>query len=429
MPNHFHSRSILLSRRAFVAAAALTALPAAFGCAAPHLTPTENPATEFGDPSDASDVADPNPSSTASTSDTPKPHEPTIDERAAETVAALTLEQKVAQLFVITPEAITGVGTATQAGPTTETALTQYPVGGIVYFQKNLLDPAQTTELIANSQRYAQAACGLPLFIGVDEEGGTVVRIAGNPGFAVENPGNMADVGATGDTEQARAVATNIGSYLGELGFNLDFAPDTDVCGDPATDVMALRSFGTDPTLVGSMVAAQVEGFASAGILCCSKHFPGIGGLAQDSHEGAIVNEKTLDELREHELVPFKAAIDAGVPMIMVGHLTLPTVTGDDVPASLNPAIIGNILRDELGFQGLVITDSLAMGAVDGVCTPDQAGVAAVRAGADLALMPADFPAAYEGLLTAVRAGDIAESRIDESVTRIVRTKMEHLGA
>lgn len=422
MSDQIHQRNILLSRRAFVAAAAMTALPAAFGCAAPHLTPVENPATEFTDTPDT-----PGPSSSAP--DKQEPHVSTLDEQAAETVAALTLEQKVAQLFVITPEALTGVGTATQAGPTTEAALAQYPVGGIVYFQKNLLDPAQTKELIANSQRYAQAACGLPLFIGVDEEGGTVVRIAGNPGFAVENPGNMPDVGATGDSEQARAVAASIGSYLRELGFNLDFAPDADVCGDPTTDVMALRSFGTDPTLVGSMVAAQVEGFTSAGMLCCAKHFPGIGGLAQDSHEGAIVNEKTLDELREHELVPFKAAINAGVPMIMVGHLTLPTITGDNVPASLNSAIIDGILRDDLGFQGLVITDSLAMGAVDGVCTPDQAGVAAIRAGADLALMPANFPAAYEGLLAAVHTGDIPESRIDESVTRIVKTKLEHLKA
>lgn len=408
-------------------ATVLLALPLASGCSAStNSSAPEQPESEFNQ------IDDTHEGTTPEKPDTPNTTQPTdpaanLDKQVAEKVAGLTLEQKVAQLFVVPPEAITGVSTATQAGPATEAALAQYPVGGLVYFQKNLLDSTQTKELIANSQRYVQAACGLPLFIGVDEEGGTVTRIGGNPGFAVENPGNMADVGATGDTNQARAVAANIGGYLSDLGFNLDFAPDADICGNPATDVMALRSFGTDPNLVGRMVAAQVEGFTNAGVLCSAKHFPGIGGLSVDSHEGAIVNEKSLDGLRAHELVPFKAAIDAGVPIIMVGHLTLPTITGDNVPASLNPAIINSILRDELGYQGLVITDSLGMGAVEGICTPDQAGVTAVCAGADLVLMPADFPAAYEGLLTAVRTGDIPESRIDESVTRIVKAKLERL--
>lgn len=419
MSDQPHPHNVLLTRRAFVVAAALTTLPAAFGCAADSNRDVfESPASEFDNPSDA-----PGPNGPVDE----VPHEPTLDERAAENVAGLTLEQKVAQLFVVTPEDITGVGTVTQAGPATEKALAQYPVGGIVYFQKNLIDPDQTAEMIANAKRYAQEACGLPPFIGVDEEGGTVTRIADNPGFAVENPGNMADVGVTEDEKKAKKVAENIGAYLAELGFNLNFAPDADVCGDPATDVMALRSFGSDPELVGRMVAAQVEGFASADMLCCAKHFPGIGGLAQDSHEGAIVTQKTLDELREHELVPFKAAIDAGVPMIMVGHLSTPAVSDDGLPASLNPVIVTDLLRDELGFEGLIITDSLAMGAIDGVCEPDQAGVVAVQAGVDLVLMPADFPAAYQGVLDAVRAGDIPESRIDESVTRIVRTKLERL--
>lgn len=362
------------------------------------------------------------PGSPASAS-VPKPV-PTLEERAAEKVDALTLEQKVAQLFVVTPEAITGVDTATQAGPTTQEALATYPVGGLVYFQKNLLDADQTRAMIANSQAYAQGACGLPLLVGVDEEGGTVSRIGGNPGFDVPDAGNMADVGAAGDPEHARAVAAAIGGYLHDLGFNLDFAPDADICGDPAVDVMALRSFGGDPALVADMVAAQVEGFEEAGVLCCAKHFPGIGGVMGDSHEGAIVSEKTLDELRAWELAPFEAAIEAGAPLVMVGHLTAPSAFGDDVPASLNPAAVTELLRDELGFQGLIVTDSLSMGAVGGFCTPDQAGVAALSAGADLVLMPEDFAAAYQGVLDAVRDGTLAESRIDESVGRIVKTKL-----
>ena len=263
---------------------ALTALILLAGCVASAANEDSEPATEFDN---VEDPHQPQPPSTVPAPAAPKPAL-TLDERAAEKAAALTLEQKVAQLFVVTPEAITEVGTATQAGEATKEALAAYPVGGLVYFKKNLLSADQTREMIANSQTYAQDACGLPLLVGVDEEGGTVSRIGGNPGFAIPNVGNMADVGATNDPTQAQAVAQTIGGYLCDLGFNLNFAPDSDICGNPATDVMALRSFGTDPALVSDMVSAQVKGFANAGVLCCAKHFPGIGGMTGDSHEGAI---------------------------------------------------------------------------------------------------------------------------------------------
>lgn len=388
------------------------------GCVAsqPEAVP-EQPSTEFGTPSDPDEnAAAPTPAPEA-------PHEPTLDERAADKVASLTLEQKVAQLFIVRPESITGVDTATQAGPATEEALQTYPVGGIAYFQKNLLDPDQTATMLANAQEYSEEAVGLPLFTCVDEEGGTVTRIAGNPGFAIENVGDMADVGAAGDPAAAEDVARTIGTYLHDLGFNVDFAPDADICGDPAVDVMALRSFGTDPQLVATMVEAQVKGFASADMLCSAKHFPGIGGVAGDSHEGAIVSEKTLDELRAFELVPFKAAIAADVPFIMVGHLSVPNATGDDTPASINPAIVTDLLRGELGYRSLIITDSMGMGAVGDVA-PEQVGVAALEAGVDIVLMPEDFVATYQGVLDAVHDGRLTEARIDESVQRIVKTKL-----
>ncbi|WP_239926191.1 glycoside hydrolase family 3 protein [Enteroscipio rubneri] len=399
---------------------ALTALILLAGCVASAANEDSEPATEFDN---VEDPHQPQPPSTVPAPAAPKPAL-TLDERAAEKAAALTLEQKVAQLFVVTPEAITEVGTATQAGEATKEALAAYPVGGLVYFKKNLLSADQTREMIANSQTYAQDACGLPLLVGVDEEGGTVSRIGGNPGFAIPNVGNMADVGATNDPTQAQAVAQTIGGYLCDLGFNLNFAPDSDICGNPATDVMALRSFGTDPALVSDMVSAQVKGFANAGVLCCAKHFPGIGGMTGDSHEGAIVTQNTLDELRIGELAPFEAAIEADVPMVMVGHLTAPNAFGNDVPASLNPAAVTDLLRGELGFQGLVITDSLSMGAVGDFCTPDQAGVMALLAGADLVLMPEDFASAYRGVLDAVCAGTLSEDRIDQSVMRIVKAKL-----
>lgn len=390
------------------------------GCVAsqPEAAP-EQPATEFGTPSDTDGDA---------TAATPQPdaqpsHEPTLDERAADKTASLTLEQKVAQLFIVRPESITGVDTVTQAGPATEEALRAYPVGGIAYFQKNLLDPDQTAAMLANAQAYSEEAVGLPLFTCVDEEGGTVSRVGGNPGFPIENVGDMADVGAAGDPAAAEEVARTIGTYLHDLGFNVDFAPDADICGDPAVDVMALRSFGTDPQLVATMVEAQVKGFASADMLCSAKHFPGIGGVAGDSHEGAIVSEKTLDELRAFELVPFKAAIAADVPFIMVGHLSVPNATGDDTPASINPAIVTDLLRGELGYRSLIITDSMGMGAVGDVA-PEQVGVAALEAGVDIVLMPEDFAATYQGVLDAVHDGRLTEARIDESVQRVVRVKL-----
>lgn len=384
------------------------------GCASP--TPETAPEQPPADPSEPAAAPAPSPAPS------PAPA-PTLDERAADKVASLTLEQKVAQLFIVRPESITGVDTVTQAGPATEEALATYPVGGIAYFQKNLIDADQTRAMLANAQAYSREATGLPLFTCVDEEGGTVSRIGGNPGFDVPNAGDMADVGATGDAALAEETARTIGSYLHELGFNVDFAPDADICGDPDVDVMALRSFGTDPQLVADMVEAQVRGFASAGVLCSAKHFPGIGGVLGDSHEGAIMSEKTLDELRAWELVPFEAAIAADVPFVMVGHLSAPNAFGDATPASINPAAVTGLLRDELGYQGLVVTDSMGMGAVGDV-GPDQVGVAALEAGVDVVLMPADFPAAYQGVLDAVTSGAIPESRIDESATRVVKAKL-----
>ncbi len=406
-----------LPRFATIALAAL--LLAAAGCDGPTAEPASGPSAGLPDASDAPAPDDPERGVKPGV-----PHKPTLAERAAEKTAALALEQKVAQLFVVRPEAITGVGTATQAGAVTEQALHDYPVGGIVYFQKNLVDADQTRAMLANSQAYSQDAVGLPLFTCVDEEGGTVSRIGGNPGFDIANVGDMADIGASGDADRARQTASAIGSYLSGLGFNVDFAPDADICGDSATDVMARRSFGTDPALVASMTAAQVKGFAETGILCSAKHFPGIGGLVGDSHQGAIESDKSLDELRSFELVPFKAAVEAGAPIVMVGHLSAPNAFGSDAPASLNPAAIRGLLRDELGYEGIVITDSLEMGAVGDACAPDQAAVKALQAGADLVLMPDDFEAAYRGVLDAVESGELSEERIDESVARIVAAKL-----
>ena len=335
----------------------------------------------------------------------------------------MTLEQKAAQLFVVTPEAITGVDTATLATDATRAALEAYPVGGIVYFQKNLVNEQQTRDMLANTQTYAREVTGLPAFLCVDEEGGTVSRIGGNPGFAVTNVGDMCDVGALGDTDYARNIAANIGSYLRDLGFNVDFAPDADIANNPASDTMALRSFGSSAAAVSPMVKAQVEGFLSSDMLCAAKHFPGIGGAEGDSHDTSIYSSKTVDEMAQEELLPFQAAMEADVPFIMVGHLSTPQATGNDLPASVSSAIVTDLLRDRLGYDGIVITDSMGMGAVNERYEAGEAAVLAIEAGVDIVLTPADFPTAYQSVLDAVASGRISEDRINESVMRIVEAK------
>lgn len=337
----------------------------------------------------------------------------------------LTLEQKIAQLFVVTPEDITGVDVATAAGEVTRQALLKYPVGGICYFAQNLQSPEQTKGMLQNVQDYSKQSCGLPLFACVDEEGGTVARVAGNEEFGVEDVGNMSAIGASGDVKEAEDAAYYVGSYLSDLGFTVDFAPVADIA-TSSDGTMSLRSFGQSPDDVAPMVAAQVRGFGKAGILCAAKHFPGIGAAEGDSHDGSISTDATIEEMASWSLVPFAAAIKERVPFVMVGHLTctgLDNVTAE-LPASLNSGVIEGILRKRLGFDGLVITDSLQMGAVTQVCEPNQQAVFAIRAGADMVLMPQDFESAYNGLLEAVQEGEVLESRIDESVRRVIAAKL-----
>ncbi len=338
-------------------------------------------------------------------------------------VADMTLEEKVAQMFIVKPEDITGVDTVVQAGEQTRAALERYPVGGIIYFGTNLENADQTRAMLTATQEFSHEVTGLPAFLCVDEEGGTVSRIGGTEGFGVENVGDMSAVGASGDTTYAKEVAANIGTYLTELGFNVDFAPDADVANNPNSDTMTLRSFGTVGSEVAPFVKAQIEGFTEAGILSCAKHFPGIGGAEGDSHEVSIYSHKTIDEMAQDELLPFEAAIEADVPFVMVGHLSTPEATGDDTPASVNPAIVTGVLRDRLGYDGIVITDSMGMGAVNERYEAGEAAVLAIEAGVDIVLTPADFPTAYQSVLDAVASGRISEDRINESVTRIVEAK------
>ena len=354
----------------------------------------------------------------------PDPKE-ALRQQAEAIAASMTLEEKVCQLFMVTPEQLTGVGQVTAAGDATRQALLNRPVGGLIYFRQNLRSPEQTRQLLENTREIASQVEKLPLLLAVDEEGGSVTRIGGQSAFGEAVFPDMAQIGAEGNPQKAYEVGKTIGAYLKKYGFNMDFAPDADVLTNSDNRVVADRSFGRDPQLVWDMASQVAQGLMEEGIQPVYKHFPGHGATAGDTHEGFAYSERTIDQLRESELVPFQKAIDAGADCIMVGHISAPIVAGDDTPASLSEKLIQQLLRDEMGFEGVVVTDALNMGAIQEHYSSGDAAVKAIQAGADLLLMPADFEAARQGVLQAVEDGVISRERLDQSVIRIGMMKLK----
>lgn len=334
----------------------------------------------------------------------------------------MTLDEKIYQMFILTPEQLTGISPVTAAGDATKDKLAQYPVGGLIYFASNLLSEEQTKEMLNNTRAYGEEIEGLPLFLCIDEEGGRVARIGKNPAFSVKQVGPM---GQLTTEEEAYRAGTVIGAYLRELGFNTDFAPDADVLTNEKNTVIGDRSFGSDPDKVARMAAAVSKGLHTEGILSTFKHFPGHGATEGDTHDGYAYTEKTYEELKAAELVPFAAAGECGADMVMAAHISLPKIVGDSTPASLSYKMITEILREDLGFQGLVVTDAMNMGAIGEHYSAKEAAVKAVEAGVDLLLMPKDFQEAFQGIKEAVSSGRIGEERIEESLQRILRVKLQ----
>ena len=339
--------------------------------------------------------------------------------QAQSKLETMTLDEKVYQLFVVTPEALTGVDTATVAGDATRSALETQPVGGIIYFAKNLQNREQVLSLLEGTQSYAS----IPLLLGVDEEGGTVSRVGSNSALGVRHLPDAADYD---DAQTVYEDGKYLGGALMELGFNLDFAPVADVVTNPNNTEIGSRSYSSDPETAAQMVGSMVSGLKDAGILCSLKHFPGHGGTETDTHDGRSVTERTLEEMRQAEFLPFQAGIDAGAPMVMVGHLSAPAITGNETPSDLSRAVVTDVLRQELGFNGVVVTDAQNMGAITDYYTSAEAAVRAISAGVDLVLMPENLTEAAEGVLDAVEDGTLTEARIDESVTRILAMKYEY---
>ncbi len=337
----------------------------------------------------------------------------------AEVLARMTLEQKVGQMVLA---GFPGYELATEA----DTLVRQYCLGGVMLASRNIKDVRQTTDLAGRLQKLAAGSCaGVPLFVAADQEGGYVVRLRGPYRF----PGNMA-LGAAGDAELARQVGQAMGGELKAAGINMDFAPVLDVNSNPANPVIGVRSFGERPEAVAELGVAFIAGLHEAGVMAAAKHFPGHGDTAQDSHIALPSVPHSRARLDKVELLPFRQAIAAGVDAIMTAHVTFPAIEpAPGVPATLSEKVLTGLLRQELGYGGLIITDAMEMKAiVDNFGLP-EAAVRAIQAGADIVLVawPADWQQALrvvEAVVAAVRNGTLAESRIDASVLRILTAKV-----
>lgn len=343
-----------------------------------------------------------------------------VDQKVKDMVSGMSLNEKVWQMFMVAPEDIVNADPVIAAGDITKSAIETYPIGGIILFGKNIETTEQLTEMISNMQSYSK----IPLFMAVDEEGGRVARLGNSKiGFVKFPP--MAEIGAENNSNKAYEIGETLGRELGKIGFNVDFAPVADTITVENNDDIGDRSFGEDPTVVASMVEAEVKGMKSQDLCSTLKHFPSNGSTETNTHYVEGVCTRTIDEMRETEFVPFKAGIDAGADMIMVSHMAVPNITGDTTPSTLSPIVIKDLLRDELGFNGVVVSDALNMGAITSNYTPSEAVINAINAGVDIVLMSPDVVSAANDVVNAVNDGRISEEELDDSVERILKLKIQ----
>ena len=352
-------------------------------------------------------------------SSNPAPSDPspdTADPTLQSLLSQMTLHEKVCQMLVVTPESITGVEAVTAAGGTTKKALQAMPVGGILYSKPNLRSKDQVKTMLQNTQSYSS----IPLMFTCDEEGGRVNRLMSTLNTTMIGP--MLDYKDQG-VEIAYKNACTIASDMSALGFNADMAPVADVWSNPENTVIGDRAYSDDFQQAAVLIASAVEGFHAGGVATALKHFPGHGDTSEDTHYGAVFITKTLEEIREKELLPFQAGIQADSDMVMIGHLILSDI--DDQPAPFSHKIVTELLRQELGFDGVIITDGLQMKAMTDFYSDGEIACSAVKAGVDMLLCPANPEEAAAALEDAVINGDLTESRIEESVLRILKMKKE----
>jgi len=416
--------------------AALLALIFLFACAGdtdvfePALPPTPPaPAPTTPTPPSQTNETPPAPSEITDTVNTETGNEPLPDptlnepaepidpvaEKITQITDQMTIYEKICQMLIVSPDAITGVSGTTVAGDVTRAALEKYPVGGFVHFSPNIISSDQITAFNEVVQEISQ----IPLLIAADEEGGRVTRLGSKLGaHSVRAMLTYED----GGEETAFENAIKLSDALKAHGFNTNFAPVADVWSNPANKVIGNRAYSRDFEIAAELVSAAVRGFNESNIACSLKHFPGHGDTREDTHHRSAYVTKTLEELREAELVPFISGIAAGADMVMTGHLIVPAI--DDLPATLSKTLLTDILRSELDFDGVIITDSLAMSAITRHNSSGHVAVTAINAGVDILLMPVNIDETIATLVEAVENKEIPESRIDESLSRIIALKI-----
>ena len=372
-----------------------------------------------------------------SCSEDEKPDIPSIDDVESQ-LQKMTLREKVGQLFYVRPEVLDttihygqtgGIDASTDdltkiklqaVNATMKGVNEKYPVGGVILYAHNIDYEAQLTAFISQ----IRALKGSPLLC-IDEEGGRVARIGNNANFHVEKFESMDAIGKTGDAKNAYYCGNTIGTYLKKYGFDIDFAPVADVNTNPENIVIGKRAFSDDPAVAAQMVVSYLQGLKDANVVGCIKHFPGHGDTKADTHYGYAQSLKTWNEMVDCEMVTFKAGIQWGCKLIMTAHIGAPKVTGSDIPATMSSLILHDKLRKELGYQNIIITDAMEMGAITQQYTSAEAAVGSIKAGVDIVLGPQNFIEAFDAVVKAVEDGTLTEQRIDESVRRILKLKKQ----
>ena len=344
---------------------------------------------------------------------------------AADYLKNMTLEEKVGQIFVVNLEQLDRrKGDYYEFRKFTkamEESIEKYHVGGVILFSRNISKRKQTKALTS-----ALASAGrTPLFISVDEEGGRVSRIAANKKMKTTLFPSAEEIGKTKDDEYAYEMGKMIGAEIKELGFNVDYAPVADVKTSELNEEIGDRSFGSDPDKVSEYVSAFIQGLHRENIGAALKHFPGQGASDGDTHKESVDIDSSIARLRKTDFVPFKAGIAADADFVMVSHISVSKVTESSAPASMSDLIMQTILRDELGFQKIIITDAFDMASIIDFYTPGEAAYNAFKAGVDIILMPEDLGAAYQEILSKVQDGTLGQERLDDAVLRILAVKIQ----
>lgn len=355
--------------------------------------------------------------------------EATIDKIVENIVNSMSLNDKVGQMFVVDLTALEPSRKSVQSKQLTSKMkrnLKLYPVGGVVLFSNDIKSRKQVQRLLTNLQQESR----IELFVCVDEEGGSVSRIASNSKMKTTRFPSMLEIGKTEDTQKAFEVGDTIGREIRELGFSVDFAPVADVLAEGDEECSAKtelenRSFGYDAQSVATMVKQTVKGLEGQQVCATLKHFPGQGAASSDTHVSAANISKTISELRSTDFLPFQSGIEGGASFVMLSQASLQSLTGDSTPACMSSLVVRDILREELGFSGIVITDAMNMHSITSRYTSAEAAVNCVSAGVDMILMPEDLEEAYNGILDGVKEGTISKARIDKAVSRIIKCKIK----